>query len=151
MKGIWLPNLKQWLTGTTVGSDHGLDVNVINTTLPIALSALSYKEHRFMDAAVTNIPASGGTAVEIGDTNNPAANVANTCTQLKIANNSGNALNIYVGANSGALTQIGVAHAGQIGEAVFGVTLASGDKVWIRAVQNAAVTSGEVLVTLLGA
>lgn len=151
MRGIWLPSLKQFVTGTLVGSDYGLDVNIVNTSLPIALTALVYKEHRFMDAAVTNIPASGGTAVQIGDTNIPAADVANTCTQLKVANNSGSAINIYVGANSGALTQIGVAHAGQIGEAVFGVTLASGDKVWIRAVQNAAITSGEVLVTLLGA
>lgn len=152
MKGIWLPNIKQWLTGTTISPTvQALDVNVANASLPINLAPLEYKEHRHMDFSVTTLPASAGVAVEIGDTNTPAANVANTCTELRVANNSGNPVNIYSGPNSGALTQIGVAHAGQIGEAVYGVSLVAGDKIWVRAIQNSAGTSGKLLVTLLGA
>lgn len=148
--GVWLPNLKDWLSGTLTSGKNALDVNVANATLPVALTPYAFKEFRFQDAAVTSIPASGGTAVEVGDTNIPASAVAVTCSELKIANNTGYALSIYKGANSGALTQIGIAHAGQTSEAAFGAALVATDKIWVRAVQNAAITTGELLVTLNG-
>lgn len=148
---LWLPNLKEFASGTTIGSKNSMDVNVANTaSIPVNISSLTFKEYRTQDAADTAIPASGGTAVQVGDTAHPIAVIANTCTEMRLANNTGSALIIYKGANSGALTAIGVCNQGQTSEAVFGVSLVAGDKIWVRAVENTAVSAGIFMVTLTG-
>lgn len=143
----YFANLKRAVTGTTVGSSHAADVYIANTTLPVAFSAITMKEYRFQKMSDTAIPASGGTAIEIGDSAHVAADIATTCTQLKCSNNSGGAFNIYKGANSGALTLLAAIAQGQTSEAVFGVALVATDKVWVRAIENTAISSGQILVT----
>lgn len=143
MTGMWLANLKRFVTGTLNGSKYCLDVHVANS-VSTAATSYSYKEHRLHDAASNNINASAGTWEQV-DT---AADVANTINEVRIRNHTGAAIQIGKGANSGAVTVIGVAHEG--GEEDFGVSLVATDKIWILALENAAITSGKVLVTLLG-
>lgn len=140
-------------TGTVVGSKSCLDVNVANSVpIPIVQASYDWKEYRFMDPAVTNINASAGAFVEIGDTNHAAGDVANTIEEVRVNWNGGNALVISSGADATAAALqanwIGVVGAGQT--IAFGFDLASGDKIWVRALQNAAVTSGELLINLMG-
>lgn len=147
--GIWLPNIKKWLTGTTVGGSQALDVNVVQAVAtPTVITQAGFKERRFMDAAVTQINKKSGLWKQIGDTNEAASDVANTITSMRVNLNLGAALVFGKGANSGAVTEIGAAGAGQTSE--FGVSLAAGDKIWVRALQDADVTVGELLVLLLG-
>lgn len=146
MTGLWLANLKRFVTGTLTGGKYGLDVNVINT-LSTSASSFSYKEHRLHDASGTQINGSGGAFVQL-DT---IANIANTITQMKIRNHTGSALVIAAGANAAAAaaaTPLGVAHEG--GEEDFGVSLASGDKVWVRAMEASSISSGKLLAIFLG-
>lgn len=147
--GLWLPNIKRFLSGTVVGSSPSLNVNVLNTVpVPVAPSNYSYKERRFQDANVTQINAKSGAWVQIGDTNEASASVANTITEMRVSSNLGAALVFGKGANSGAVTPIGASGAGQ--SLSLGVALVAGDKIWVKALQDAAVTSGELLVLLLG-
>jgi len=146
MTGLWLKNLKQFVTGTTNGSKHCADVHVANT-VSIAQGSFSYKEHRLHDSASTNINASSGAFIQI----ETAADIANTITQMKIRNHTGAALVISAGADAAAAaaaTPLGVVHEG--GEEDFGVTLVATNKVWVRAMENAAITSGKLLVIFLG-
>lgn len=143
MLQIWAKGLKQFITGTTNGSKHCLDVHVANT-ISTSAGSYAYKEHRLHDAASNNINASAGTWEQI-DT---AADVANTISELRVRNHCGSAIQVGKGANSGAVTVIGVVHEG--GEEDFGVSLVAGDKVWILALENAAITTGKVLAILLG-
>lgn len=148
---IWLPNLKRFLTGTTIGSSRALDVNVANTTpLPISPSELDLLEYRYMDFGVTGINVLSGAYVQIGDTGHAAADIANTITKAKVANNSGRPLLIGSGANAGAVTVFAVVAAGQTSEAVYAAALAAGDKVWIKSLDEVAGDSGVVLVTFYG-
>lgn len=152
MRAVWLQNLKKFVTGTAVSSKNGMDVNVINVSLPTSFSETAHKEYRFQDAADTNIPGSGSAMVQIGDSLRLAANITNTITKLCIMNNTGSALTIGVGADATAAAAniVGVAHAGQTSEAVFGVALSSGNKIWVRNIVAAASTSGELMVALKG-
>lgn len=146
MTGLWLANLKNFVTGTLSGGKYGLDVNVLNT-ISTASSSYSYKEHRLHDASGTNINGSGGAFIQI----ETAANIANTITQMKIRNHTGSALVIAAGADAAAAaaaTPLGVAHEG--GEEDFGVTLAIGDKVWVRAMEASSISSGKLLAIFLG-
>ncbi len=141
--GVWLENLKKFVTGTLNGSKYSLDVHVANA-VATAASSFSYKEHRLHDAATNNINASSGSYEEI-DT---AADVANTITELRIRNHTGAAILIGSGANAGAVSVIGVVHEG--GEENFGVALIATNKIWIKAMENSAIASGKVLAILLG-
>ena len=126
-----------------------LNINIVSSaTLPVTGAAYTYKEKRFMNCATTNINGSGGAWIQIGDTDFPAANIANTISEIRINANLGNALQFGKGANAGAVTEIGASGAGQ--SLALGVSLVAGDKVWVRAVQSAAVSSGELLVLFLG-
>lgn len=153
MKGIWLHNLRKWVTGTLTGGKYGLDVNVVNSTLPIAFSEGSLLEYRFQDFSDTAVNELTGNFVQVGDTDHPAADIANTITRAKFSNNSGGALVFAIGANAGAAaaaSPIAVVAQGQTSEASFGVALVSGNKIWVRALQDTAIDSGQVLVTLFG-
>jgi hypothetical protein len=69
---------------------------------------------------------------------------------MRVANNTGSAFAIAVGANAAAAaaaTPIAVVHAGQTSEGQFTVSLANGDKVWVRSFESTDVTSGQLLVT----
>lgn len=144
MKPLWLPNIKRWLGGTVVGSDVCLNVSVKDQPA-INLGTYAYLEHRFMDAAITQINGSGGAWKEIGDT---PADVANTIEEFRVNANLGAALQFGKGANAGAVTVIGVCGAGQTTS--FGVSLVATDKIWVKAIQTNNVNSGELLVSLMG-
>lgn len=153
MVGFWLKNLKQFVTGTTVGSKYCADVNVANSSaIPVSSSENAQLEYRFQDFSDTGINALSGAYVEIGDSDHAASNIANTISKMKVANNSGAALLIGVGANAGAVTVLAAIQAGQTGEAVFGFStaLVSGDKLWVKALKDTAVAEGDLLVTLFG-
>lgn len=148
MRGIWLHTVRKWVTGTLIGSKYSLDVNVANTVaIPTTPSESAFLEYRHQDFSVTGANASGGAYVEIGDTGTPAADIAATVSKMKVANNSGSSLLLGTGANAAAVTVIAVVQAGQTSEAVFGVTLVAGDKVWVKALENTAVSVGKLLVT----
>lgn len=153
MTGLWLPNLKKFLTGSTIGLKQALDVNVLNTVpVPVAPTNYAFKESRFMDASVTNIPASGSSFVEIGDTNFPAAAIANTIVELRLNWNGGGPIVISKGADATAAAlsanRLNVIGSGQT--ISIGASLVATDKIWIRALKNAAITGGELTVALLG-
>lgn len=145
---IYLPNLKSagsraTVTGTVIGQKECLDVNIANSISTSAVS-LSYIEHRFHDASATNINASGGAWIQL----EAAADISTAIAEMRINWNGGSALLIGKGASAGAVTVIDAVGAGQT-EGV-GVALVAGDKVWVRALQNAAITAGELLVKFLG-
>jgi hypothetical protein len=147
MRPVWLVNLKDWLTGTTVGGKNGIDVNIINTTVPIAPSSLVYAERRFHDASLTTIPASSSNPVQLDVVGaSTPANVSGTRTQMAVNWNGGAAIEILKGATAGAAVAIAAFGAGQT--RAVGVSLANGDKIWVRAVQNVTVTTGELMVVL---
>lgn len=153
---LYFPNLKKDMdrpigTATKSGSKVCLDVNIAAVSsaspLPVALSSYAYKEHRFHYASATNINASGGAFVQIAT----AADIANTIAEMRVNWNGGYALIFSKGADATAAAlsanRLAIAGAGQT--LAIGAVLASGDKVWVRAVQNAAVTAGELTVTFL--
>ncbi len=148
MRAIWAANLKDWFTGTIVTGKNCLDVNVTNT-ISTAAASFAYKERRFHDAALTTIPASTSNPVELNvlGAASPTA-LTNNASEIGINANVGAALEILVGATAGAAVAIGAVGAGQTKS--FGVTLSSGNHVWVRAVQNATITTGELLVTFSG-
>lgn len=130
-------------TGTVVGSKTCLDVYVANSISTVAAS-YAYIEHRFHLPASTNINASTGAWIQL----ETAADISDAIAEMRVNWNGGDAIQIGVGANAGAVSRIGVFGAGQT--APVGVSLVAGDKVWIKAVQNSAITAGELLVTFLG-
>ena len=152
MRILWLKNLKKAATGTTNGSKQCLDVNIASATSSFTIAATAFKEKRFHLPASTTINKRTGAWVQL-DANSDVgaatpANVANTITEISINWNGGQALQFGVGANSGAVTEIGAAGAGQ--SIKIGTSLASGDKVWVRAVQDVDVVNGELMILLLG-
>jgi hypothetical protein len=151
MRALWLQNLKDWATGTASGGKNGIDVNVINTVSTTG-GALTYKERRFHLPASTTINKRSGAWVQL-DVNSdvaPAtpADVANTCSVLEMNLNEGAAIEIGKGANAGAVTAIAAGGAGQ--SKSVGVSLVSGDKIWIRALQDVDIVTGEILIVLSG-
>jgi hypothetical protein len=155
MRGIWALNLKRFITGTTIGSKYGLDVNIANTsTIPTSSISPTYREFRHMDASVTSINDRSGAFKEIGDTNFAASNVANTITEIRIANNTGYPLIVSKGADATAAATssnfLGVVNEGQTSEAKFGCALVAGDKLWVRSMGSSSVSAGIVVVTLFG-
>lgn len=147
MKPIWLRNLKKFATGTLSGGKYGLDVNVLNT-LSAAFSLTSYVERRFHDPVTTNIPASASNPVELDAAFGVTAGaaVSGACTQMHVNWNGGEGIEILKGATAGAAVAIASFGAGQTRSV--GVTLAGGDKIWVRALKNAAIATGELLVVL---
>lgn len=151
MQPLWLNNLKKWATGTAAGSKQCLDVNIaqsvaLTTTAP---TPTAYKERRFHDAALTTIPAIGSNPVQLNVLGAASpADIANTCTEVGINWNGGAAIEILVGATAGSAVAKGAVGAGQTRS--FGLPLVAGDKVWVRAVQAATITVGELMVTFLG-
>lgn len=151
MNALWLQNLKKFATGTLVGGKRALDVNVVNSVTVIG-GATVFKEARFHDAALTQINKRTGAWVQL-DANSDAgagtpADVANTCTQMLVNWNGSGAMQIGKGANAGAVSVIDQLGSGQT-ETV-GVNLVAGDKVWVRAIQDTDIVSGELTVKLLG-
>lgn len=151
MKPIWLANLKKFVTGTSVGGKYAIDVNVANS-ITASLGSAAFKEARFHDASITGWNGVGGAWVQI-DANSAVAsatpaNVANTCTSMKANWNGGTPVMIGKGANAGAVTQIAQLGAGE--SDTVGVTLSSGDKLWVKSVESAAVTDGKLSLKLLG-
>lgn len=148
MRALWSVNLKDWVTATSTGGKKALDVNIANT-VTTAAGSLSYKERRFHDAALTTIPASASNPVELNVLGAASpTDVANTATQMGVNWNGGSAIEILAGATAGAAVAIAAFGAGQT--RAVGVTLAAGDKIWVRAIQNATITAGELTVVLEG-
>jgi hypothetical protein len=153
MQPIWAQNLAKWITGTTVGSKQCIDVNVANTVaVPVTPASYAYKERRFHLPASKTINKRTGVWVQLDANSDVAANtpadIANTITEIRINWNGGSALEIGSGANSGAVSVIASAGAGQT--SAIGVSLASGDKVWVRAIQDVDIVTGELLCMFLG-
>lgn len=153
MRGVWLPNIKRWLSGTLVGGEPSINVNVLNTVpVPVAPANYQYKERRFHIASSTNINARTGAWIELDANSDVAAgtpaDVANTIAEFRANWNGAGALEFGVGANAGAVTPIDSIGSGQT-QAV-GVSLSAGNKIWVRAVKNTAITSGELMILLLG-
>lgn len=147
MTPVWLKNLKKFATGTANGSKQCIDVHVANT-ITTAAGALAYQERRFHDPGTTNIPASSSNPVQLdavfGTT--AGANVSGSRSQMMVNWNGGEAIEILLGATAGTAVAIAAFGAGQT--RTVGVTLVNGDKIWVRALKNAAITSGELLVVL---
>ncbi len=152
MHALWSVNLKDWITGTTSGGKNGLDVNVMNT-ITTASGALAQKEYRFHLPATTTINKRTGAWIQLDVNTDVAgatpADVANSCAGMEVNWNGGAALQIGVGANAGAVTVIGTFGAGQT-VAMTGVTLIATNKIWVRALQDVNIITGELLVALLG-
>ena len=151
MKILFLKGIKKGATGTVVGGANCLDVSVKGSVTTIQ-GVLVFKEARFHDAAITTIPKRTSAWVQI-DANSDAAagtpaDVANTCTQMMVNWNGGGALQVGVGANAGAVSVIDQLGSGQTVST--GVALVAGDKLWVRAVQDADIVAGELTVKLLG-
>ncbi len=149
MTPLWVINLKQFITGTTVGGKYCLDVNVLNTVpVPVTPANYAFKEYRFHDVSLTNINASAGAFIQLVT----AADIANTIAEMRVNWNGGAALIISKGADATAAALaaniLAVAGAGQT--FIIGAVLVAGDKVWVRAQQNVAITSGELTVSFLG-
>jgi len=150
MRPIWLPNLKKFMTGTTVGAKSGLDVNILNAAIPVVGASYVYKERRAHLPATTTINGSAGAWVELdvvpGTTGGAA--VANDILQFDVNWNGAGMLEFGKGANSGAVTVIGAIGSGQTRS--FGVSILTGNKVWVRSVKTTTVVDGELFVVLLG-
>lgn len=153
MRGLWLPNLKKFMTGTLVGAKYAIDVNVANSITTSAVS-LAYKERRFHLGASTTIPKRTSNMVQLDANSDSAAatpaDIANTILEMGLNWNGGEAIEIGVGANAAAAAAaiIGSVGAGQTRS--FGVTLAAGNKLWVRALKDTDITDGELLVALSG-
>lgn len=153
MLQIWARGLKQFITGTTNGAKHCLDVHVANT-VGIAASSYAYKERRVHLPATTNIPGNGSAMIELdvlsGTTGGTA--IANTITELALSWNGGGIIEIGVGANAAAAaaaTKLATLNEGQTKS--FGVSLVAGDKVWVRRVESAtAISAGTLVAVFLG-
>jgi hypothetical protein len=79
-----------------------------------------------------------------------AADIANTISEIGVNWNGDGIVEFGAGANAAAAAAaiIGTVGAGQTRS--FGVSLSSGDKVWVRAVKNSTITAGELVVVFLG-
>lgn len=153
MRPLWLPNIKKFTTGRTVGSAQCIQVSVENTVpIPITPANYTYKERRFHLPATTNINGRAGAWIQLDANSDNAgstpADIANTISEMRISLNGSDALEIGKGANSGAVTVIAAIAAGQT--TAIGVTLVAGDKVWVRCIKSTASTGGELLVSFLG-
>lgn len=143
---IYFANLKRAITGTTVGAKQALDVNVVQSVVPGG-TGLSVLETRFHSCASTNIQGSGGSFVEI----ETAAALANTISKMKVSCTFGEPISIRIGANAAAAAaanDIALLNAGQTAD--FEVSLASGDKLWVRSRTTTAVNTGYLTVNLIG-
>lgn len=151
MRAIWSQNLKDWITATNVGGKNAFDVNVANT-ISTAAAAFAYKERRVHFPATTNIPASASSMIELdllsGTTGGTA--ISNTCAEMGINWNGDGIIEIGVGANAGAAAAAIIATCGAGQTKSFGVSLVSTNKVWVRAVKNAVISDGELVVTFSG-
>lgn len=149
MRPIWLPNLKKFLTGTANGSKQCLDVHIANT-VSTAVGSFSYKERRVHMAATTNIPGNGSSMIELDVLSGTTGgqNIANTITELGLCWNGGGVIEIGVGATAGAAASNIVATLNEGQTRGFGVSLASGDKVWVRRVESASAISAGILVAV---
>lgn len=148
MLGVWLANLKEWVTGTTVSTKHGMDVNVINASLPVSLTSVVVSETRWHDASSTNINATSGAYVEIGTS---PAGVAVTAdrTQIWVANTTGQPLSIRKAADASAAASADDLLLPAAGEGqIYGVSVLSGSKLWVRSKTSTAVTSGYLILHL---
>lgn len=140
-------NNKTW-TGTRNGTKVGADVNIINpSSAPIVvLEDLDILETRFHQGSVTNINGSAGAWVALGG----GAALANDIKQIHMTTTMGEPLEIGVGASAGAAQRKFIVNRGE-GPLVLKINLDSGDELWVRSLTTNGVTSGEIVVNLLGA
>lgn len=151
---IYFQNLKTLnerpnATGTTIGVKTCLDVNVLNSVaVPVSTAQYSFQEYRYHDASATNINASSGAFIQVAT----AADIANTITELRINWHGGEPIVISSGADATAAAlaanYLAVVHAGESFQV--GCSLASGAKIWVRALKNAAIITDELIINLLG-
>ena len=137
---------KTW-TGTQNGDKVGADVNVINpSSAPIiVLEDLDVLETRLHEGSVTTINASGGAWVALGG----GAALANDIKSLQVTSTMGQPLEIGVGASAGAAQRKFILNRGD-GPVSLKINLDSTEELWVRSL-DAAVTSGEITINLLGA
>lgn len=153
MTGLWLPNLKKFMTGTLNGGKYSVDVNVSNSTLPVALSTYAYKERRAMLASVTTIPGSGSAMIQVDavpGTTGSGANIANTIAEMSVHWTGDGMIEFGSGADATAAAANIIGSVGRGQEKSFGVTMVAGDKLWLRSVKTTTITDGELMINLLG-
>lgn len=153
MTGIWLENLKKFVTGTLNGSKYSLDVHVANA-VATAASSFSYKERRFHLPATLNLPGKGSNMIQLdvqSETASPSpADIANSISEIGINWNGDGLVEIGIGANAAAAAANIIATVGAGQSRAFGTSLSAGDKIWGRSAKTAAIADGELLVTLSG-
>lgn len=144
----WFFNVRKTWTGTEVGDKVGADVNVINSASSpiVVLEELDVLETRFHQGSVTNINGSAGAFVALGG----GAALSNDIKQIHITTTMGEPLEIGVGASAGAAQRKFIVNRGE-GPLVLKINLDSGDELWVRSLTTSGVTSGEIVLNLLGA
>ena len=149
----WFANLaesiggKTW-TGTRNGVQVGADVNVINPSSSpiITLENLDVLETRFHQGSVVNINGSAGAWVAFGG----GAALASAIKEIHITSTMGEPLEFGIGASAGAAARKLIVNRGE-GPLVLKIDLDSGEELWVRSLTTTGVTSGEIVVNLLGA
>jgi len=135
-------------TGTQVGEKVAADVNIINpSSAPIVvLENLDVLETRFHQGSVTNINGSAGAWIALGG----GAALSNAIKKLHITITMGEPLEFGIGASAGAAARKFIVNRGE-GPLVLQIDLDSGSELWVRSLTSSGVTSGEIVLNLLGA
>lgn len=157
MMGLYLANLKRMASGTSlvvgVATKRCLDVFVRNdASNPIyvaGVSGLEVLEYRFHDCSSTQINQVGGAYVEI----ETAAAIANTIQKMIICPTFGEPLIIRKAADAAAAAAqatapVAVLNRGQT--LTIECSLVATDRLWVRSLSATDITSGELVVNLLG-
>lgn len=134
-------------TGTRIGDKVAADVNIANSPsspFPV-LEDLDVLETRFHQGSVVNINGSAGAWVALGG----GAALSNDIKQLQVTSTMGQPLEIGIGASAGAAQRKFILNRGD-GPVLVKINLDDGEELWVRSL-DAAVTSGELTINLLGA
>lgn len=147
-------NLKAILTGTSVGSRYAADVFVRNDSanpIPVqGVSGVQTLETRIHDCSAAGINNNAGAFVQIGAPT--PADIANTISKVQISSNVGEPLCFRIGADATAAASAEnkfIVNQGE-GPTTVDVSLASGDKLWVRSLTSTAISSGYITLNLIG-
>lgn len=102
---------------------------------------VDFMDAPLLDTSSTNIPASASNPVQV------VASLAANVKKIKVSDTTG----FYVGVYSGAaLSEVLQCISGPGEDGIIDVTLSSGDRISLRAMQNSAITSGLYVVQFIG-
>lgn len=164
---LYYPNLraagqKPTSTGTTVTDVNGderacLDIFARSSIAePLLVSGVGFaagsiREARFHDTSVTNINGSAGAFIQVGTGAYAALAVSNVIANIKVNAAFGEPLVFRLGANAGAAAAAADLFLLNMGAAAdFPAILAPGDRLWVRSLSANAVTSGYLILNLVG-